>query len=88
MDIDWIMQGTLAKEISQKKAIMEEKAVAIKRVKMGSQKVFRELAMETVMSKVEIIEFDQQGSQKNRECFWRRPAASSDLDLSSSKDSP
>lgn len=56
MDIDWIMQGTLAKEISQKKAIMEEKAVAIKRVKMGSQKVFRELAMEMVMSKVEIIE--------------------------------
>lgn len=56
MDIDWIMQGTLEKEISQKKAIMEEKAVAIKWVKMGFQKVFRELAMEMIMSKVEIIE--------------------------------
>lgn len=48
MDIDWIMQGTLEKEISQKKAIMEEKAVAIKWVKMGFQKVFRELAMEMI----------------------------------------
>ena len=46
------MQGTLEKEISQKKGIMEEKAVAIKWVKMGFQKVIRELAMEMVMSKV------------------------------------